>query len=114
VNSHLDLILRCSEGKTIAYVNFADEFMSDSNGGGRVTYRLDKEKVATVRMGVSNDHKALGLWSSTEAIAFIKTLAKVQSMYVAAIPYSESEVSGTFEIEGIEEALKPLRISCKW
>lgn len=39
----LSLILMCREHELMAYIIFADVFMSNLNEGGKVTYRVDKQ-----------------------------------------------------------------------
>lgn len=55
------LAIACRENQTNLWVYFGGCFMSDHNGKGRVTYRLDSEDARTEAFVNSNDHSALGL-----------------------------------------------------
>jgi type VI secretion system protein VasI len=111
---YLSLHLRCAEGATVLYFHFGGLFMSNIESGGRISYRFDTEKANSALMSASNDHEALGLWDSNGAIAFAKKISKAKSLYIRATPHSESTVSGSFELDGIEEALVTLRKACRW
>lgn len=109
------LYLRCMENTTSAYIDFAGEFMaSGASDTVPLTYRIDKEEAKTVRLTESNSHESLGWWSGSTAIPFIKDLIGKEQLYVRAMPYNESLVDGTFELDGLEQAIKPLREACHW
>ena len=109
----MHLIIACRENKTALWINF-DQFMSDHAGGGRVTYRIDKEKARSINMRNSNDHMALGLWSGGQSIPFIKKLKNAKSLLVRATPHSSSSITTTFPVAGIDKAIAPLSAACGW
>jgi len=113
-NTQPRLTLRCLENKTAAVLIFDGMFMSDIQGYGEVTFRVDKKKAFVKKMQASTDNQALGLFSGGAAIPFIKTLFDGNTLLVKVTPYNESPVMFSFNIEGIEEALIPLRQACKW
>jgi len=88
--------------------------MSDLEGRGTVTYRIDTAKAQKKEFTESTDHEALGLWNGGSAIPWIKAMFGGARMYVEATPFSESAVSDFMPISGLEEAIKPLRESCGW
>lgn len=112
--SDLSLYIACRENVTSAWFVFGGHFMSDLQGRGRVTYRIDKAPAKKQSFTESTDNEALGLWNGGAAIPWIKELMTGQRMYVEAVPYSESAVSDFMPIAGLEEAIKPLRESCAW
>lgn len=109
-----DLFIRCHEGSTSLYFVFADHFLASVEGYGQVTYRLDNEKPKTVNLSESTDNKALGLWNGGSSIPFIKKMLGHNSMIVRLTPYNESPITATFQIAGIDDAVKGLRSTCKW
>ncbi len=109
-----DMIVRCKENTTALYFLFADQFMSDIQGYGRVSYRIDSAKAAVWPMDVSTDNKALGLWSGSTSIPAIKQLIGGNSLFLRVTPYNESAIEMTFTIAGLEAAVKPLREACGW
>ena len=113
-NQKHDLMIRCKENTTSAYFIFGGCFMSDTRGGNRVTYRIDAMKARTKRFGISNDNKALGLWSGGSSIPFVKSLLGRSKLIVRATPFSDSTVSAEYNISGLETAIQPLRKACHW
>ncbi|MFW8564860.1 type VI secretion system-associated protein TagO [Orrella sp. 11846] len=108
------LILRCMQNTTAAFIVFNGHHMADIQGYGRVTFRVDKQKAFTQNTNASTDSKALGLWRGNRAIPFIKRLLDGKTLLVQATPFSESPITVTFDISGLNEAVKPLREACKW
>ncbi len=108
------LFIRCKENTTSAFITFAGHFMSDIQGYGRVDYRVDGRKASRSTMDASTDNKALGLWSGRKSIPFAKNLFDGSELYVRATPYSESAIEMTFPIDGLKEAITPLRDACNW
>ncbi len=102
------LILRCSENKTETYINW-DMFLGSSSI--KVLLRHDKEKAKTRRWDTSTDHKATFVRGN---IPFIKKLLKHKKLLIKITPYSASPVTTTFDLRGLEEAIKPLRKACHW
>ncbi|MER5172655.1 type VI secretion system-associated protein TagO [Thioclava kandeliae] len=110
----LRVTLACRENSTNAWVTFGGCFMSSLQGRGKVTYRLDSLPAVTKSFRESNNHMALGLWSGGTAIPFIKEMLGKEKLALRATPFSDSTVSGTFDIKGLDEAIKPLRAACNW
>jgi type VI secretion system protein VasI len=112
--AQITLTLACRENVTAAILNFGGLFMSDLQGAGEVTYRVDTSPAKTKSFGESNNHEALGLWNGGTSIPWIKSLFGGTKMYVEATPYSENAVSDFLPIAGLEEAIGPLRDACGW
>lgn len=109
-----NLTIRCMENTSSAYFVFGDQFLSDIQGYGRITYRIDDKKAETKSFIASTDHKALGLWSGESAIPFIKKLSGAKQMIVRMTPYNESPLTVTFDLRGFDAAIKPVSEACKW
>lgn len=110
----MGLVLRCREKTTSAYFVTGCHMASGHSDWGKVTYRIDDEKARSASMTASTDHRALGLWGGSTAIPFIKSLFGKSQLIVRMTPYSESPISGTFAIAGVEKAIEPLRKACNW
>lgn len=106
--------IKCHQKTTTITFNAGEFFLVDDDDYGRVTYRLDKEKAKTKRMDVTSDNKALGLWSNSETIPFIKEMFGHDKIIVQITPYQETPATMEFTIKGLEEAIKPLRKACGW
>lgn len=111
----ISLVIRCLESKTVLY--FATNChmtSSEYNNYGNITYRLDSAPAETVSGDASTDNKALGLWRGGSAIPMIKKMFGKSMMIVRMMPYGESPFTASFQISGLEQAIRPLRESCKW
>src|SRR5690606_23149510 len=102
------------ENSTNVHISFAEHFMADLQGGGRVTYRIDDQRAKTRNFRESNDHSVLGLWGGGNSIPWLRELFGSERLVVRATPFNESAVEGEFNITGLEEVIKPLREACNW
>lgn len=108
------LLLRCMENTTSAIFSFNENFMSDIQGYGQVEYRIDDNALAEISTNTSTDNMALGLWNGGSSIPFIKKLLAGDQLIIRATPYSESPMTLTYDVRGLEVAIGELRESCGW
>jgi type VI secretion system protein VasI len=108
------MYIRCMENTTSAYLWINDLFLSDIQGFGVVDYRIDDRKASKMRSESSTDNKALGLWSGGSAIPFIKEMLDGNRIALRATPFNESPVEFTFDLAGLDSAVRPLREACGW
>ncbi|WP_234642397.1 type VI secretion system-associated protein TagO [Allorhizobium ampelinum] len=108
------LVFRCAEKQTIMMVGFGNHFMADSGQYGQVDVRPDKLQAFRVDMTATTDNKWLGLWRAGDAVYWAKILMKHDSLVVRATPFNENPIVVTFPIDGLDEAIKPLREACGW
>lgn len=108
------LIIRCLENVTSAYLDFGGLFMSDIQGYGKVTFRVDKQSAFVKEMDASTNNKALGLWTGGSAIPFIKQILGGETLVVRATPFNDSARTMEFPLTGIASAVAPVRKECKW
>lgn len=107
------LHIRCKEKQTDFFIDFDVFLGSDSI---TPTTRIDSEKaIKNLIWALSTDHNAMFYnGSSKKVIAFIKSLINKNKLFVQVTPYSESPVNTTFDLTGLDEAIKPLRAACNW
>lgn len=108
------LTVRCMENVTSILIHFAGVPVADSDGFGRVTFRVDDGETFGLDLRQSSDQRALGLWKGAAAIPVIKGLFAKETLVVWASPYMQSTVILAFPIAGLEEAAAPLRQACSW
>jgi type VI secretion system protein VasI len=108
------LILRCHEHATSLYFIIGEHFLAEIQGYGEITYRVDEKKAVKKSFNVSTDNHALGLWSGGTAIPFVKQMLGGKKLVIRVTPYNESAVTATFDINGIDDVVKPVREGCKW
>ncbi|MEM7211960.1 MAG: type VI secretion system-associated protein TagO [Pseudomonadota bacterium] len=112
----IDLVLRCREKTTSAY--FSTQrcyFNTDAKGDhGRIDVRFDNDAVTSISTIASSNHKALFLYGDREAIPFIEKLLSTKNLVARFYPNFGSSVTTTFDVYGLDEAIKPLRQACGW
>ncbi|MCK8483275.1 type VI secretion protein [Aliiroseovarius sp. S2029] len=109
------LYARCQENTTSLIIATGQCHLASGFGGyGRVDFRVDDEKSYDYRMNESTNNRSLGLWRGSQAIPAIKKLLGHDTLLVRFTPFNESPVTAEFRIEGLAEAVKPLRDACSW
>ncbi len=108
------IMVRCMENTTAIFINTDCHMASGHGGYGNVEYRIDNRKAGNRGFEASTDNSALGLWSGGKSIPFIKSMLGGKEMIVRFTPFSSSPVTAKFEIDGLDEAIKPLRKECGW
>lgn len=108
------LVLRCMENKSAVYITGKCHLASGFQGYGKVDIRLDEQKSFTRDMDASTDNSALGHFSGGQAIPLMKQMLGKQKMLARFTPFNENAVSVSFDLNGIDDAIKPLREECGW
>ncbi|WP_428685402.1 type VI secretion system-associated protein TagO [Reyranella sp.] len=108
---HGELVLRCRDGQTAALVYFLKSLPSYQTP---VSYRLDDKQIvgATWQNAVASG--AVGIYSSSSSIPFIKSLIVSKTLVIRAQPKGQLESTLTFKLDGLREAILPLRQTCEW
>ncbi|MGQ7253944.1 type VI secretion system-associated protein TagO [Vreelandella titanicae] len=110
------LYVRCVENTTALILNMDGHFMasSDYHTWGHVDMRIDDGQAFTKSMRESTNNKALGLWNGGTSIPVIRQMFGADQLTMRATPHSESPMTMTFDITGLEEEIAPLREACHW
>ncbi|QKJ61471.2 MULTISPECIES: type VI secretion system-associated protein TagO [Serratia] len=103
------LSIICREKKTELFIDWGTYLGLDST---QVLTRIDSQQAINRSWQISTDSKAT--FYSGQSIAYIKYLMKSKKMFVKITPYGENPVQATFALEGLSNAIQPLRKSCKW
>lgn len=111
----IKLIVRCMEKKTSLIFSTGCHMTSSSyDDYGKIDFRIDQQKAAKFTGNASTDNKSLGLWSGAKSIPIIKKMIGGSEMVVRMTPYGENPFTATFNVTGLDEAIKPVREQCKW
>ena len=102
------LYIRCKDRKTEAYISWGTYL---GLGSTKVTTRIDKQRKSIQSWGLSTDNQAT---FSPSGYSFARSLLKHKKLVASTIPYGESPVTTTFNIDGFGNAVKNLRKSCSW
>src|SRR5690554_424108 len=105
----VSLVIRCKNNRTEMYINWQSFLGMD---GIRTTYRVGKSPAATSTWSVSTDHKSAFFPGSP--VPTLKQMHGETSFVANVTPYSESPVTATFGLTGIEAALADIRSGCNW
>jgi len=79
-----------------------------------VTHRIDKAASKQTKWSLSTKNEHTGKWNGNTSIPFIKSLFGKSNLLMQVTPYGENSVMTTFDISGLESAIKPLRAQCSW
>ena len=107
------LNIQCKERETDFYINF-NIFLSTHDI--KPITRIDSDKAVNgVEWSISTDYKALFYPGSQKKInEFIKTLKDKKKLFIQVTPFSKGSVNTTFDLTGLDEAIKPVREACNW
>lgn len=108
-----ELLLRCKENKTEAYIRtgMAARYESGNSGAATVLLRFDKEKAMEENFTRSTDDKALFF---PDPIHFITKMLENKKMLFQFTPAASSLATTTFNLSGLGEELGDLRRACHW
>lgn len=100
---------------TSVQFSFAGQFMgTETSNSGTITLQFDNNPPRSQSLQLSGDRTALGFFSNDDAMAFISQLQQTQRLLVRAQPQAQRSATVSFDLEGIGEALEPVREACGW
>ncbi|WP_404405440.1 type VI secretion system-associated protein TagO [Pelagibacterium halotolerans] len=109
------LTILCQDEQPVVQFSFAGQFMgTETSRSGLITIQFDRQPPRSQSLDLSGDRTALGFFSEDDARAFIDRLLVTNRLIVRAQPQGERSVTVSFQIEGIEQALQPVREACGW
>lgn len=111
----LALAMRCFEGKPSLSVDFGDHFMVSSKFAdwGAVSYRIDRAPAAREGWTHTTDNASL-MVTDAHALRLMRQLLSAKTLLVQATPFGEGPITATFDVDGLEAAIDPLRTACHW
>jgi len=99
-------IIRCKENSTEAYFSIGSRLENET-----VTVRLDSDKAYSIEMDKSTNGKAVFF---PQAISNVKKLFNREKMTFRYTPTYSGKQTVTFNINGLEAEITPLREACHW
>lgn len=102
------LFIRCKSLKTNVFINWRDYLGNEA----RVLTRIGQEKAETRRWSLSTNSQAT--FFPINEIDYLKKLLVVDSFVAQVTPYNENPITAVFDIRGLDNAIKPLRETCRW
>lgn len=119
-NKYGKILIFCVAQNTGLFFTIADlstntnDLLASHGDVGFVRYRLDKEQVKTIEMDLGETERVIGFWSKEQSIPFIKEMFGHDKMLVELKRYNGTKETLEFSINGLQEAIKPVRQECKW
>ncbi|SDG37536.1 type VI secretion system-associated protein TagO [Pelagibacterium luteolum] len=109
------LTILCVDGETAIQFGFAGSPMgTPTSNSGPLTLQYDRQPPRSQSADLSPDRVAIGFFETDEARPIIDQLLQTQRLFVRATPPSQRSVTVSFQMEGIEAALEPVREACGW
>lgn len=102
------LLAKCQNNKTQLILGW-NQYLS--NEYIDQTTRYDKEPPIEERWNVLTTNKAA---MHPHPIKTLKKLMTVNTYLVRVTPYGEQSITASFNVEGLTEAIKPVRKECNW
>jgi hypothetical protein len=103
----------CDAGVLSARFSFAGQLLSATGDFAPVTFQLDQQSARTRTLNASPDNTAVGFWTTAEAEAFLATLEGASALAVRVTPTSYRSLSIRFRLEGVLDAIAPIRAACQ-
>jgi type VI secretion system protein VasI len=101
------LVARCKSNSTDLYIGW-NYYLG---GEADVLTRIGENKAHTSSWDLSTDSKAT---FHPKPIPFLKEMLQSTKLVAQVTPYNENPVTAIFAIQGLENAIKPLRETCSW
>lgn len=105
----------CLDGETTLQFGFAGSAMgTPTSNSAAITLQYDRQPPRTQAVELSPDRLSIGFFEAAPAREVIDQLRQSQRLFVRATPQSQRSVTVSFQLEGIETALQPVREACGW
>lgn len=105
------LWIRCKDGTTSVYVVW-DIFLGIDRTS--MLHQIDEDTAQGGIWEISRNYKTVGKWSERKSVPFIKSLFGGTKLLTEIVPHDEQAIQVTFDIDGLESAIQPLRQACEW
>ncbi len=105
------LWIRCINGKMSGFIDWGI-FLDVEKA--KIVFRYDDEPVRVAIVQVSKDHKKIESLSEDRLISRIKEMFGKKRLAARVTPHGAKPLAVSFNISGLETAIKPLRKSCNW
>lgn len=108
---HPVMLLQCRQAEVAVVFDFG-QFVG--GGATRIEYRIGSGAVLSGDVTVAPDHRRFGVWERDRAIGFIRALYGQAQLRLRVTPPTGDALIAAFDLDGLEEAIAPLRDSCGW
>lgn len=105
----------CLEGETVLQFSFAGSPMgTPTSNSGTITLQYDRQPPRSQSLDLSPDRLSVGFFETSSSRPVIEQLLQTQRLFVRATPQAQRSVTVSFEMDGLDTALEPVREACGW
>lgn len=109
------LAITCVDGKTSVQMMFAGQAMGTANSNSApITIQFDRQPGRSRSLLLSSDRNALVFYDNEAAIEFIGQLQEAEKLFIRVQPQQQRSLTVSFNLQGLDEALMPVREVCGW
>lgn len=109
------MTILCLDDNTVVQFAFAGYALgTPTSNSGTLTIQFDRLPSRSQSLELSTDRTALGFFTDAQAMGFLEQLLDAERLFVRAQPQGQRSVTVSFQLEGIEDALVPVREACGW
>lgn len=107
--SYMGLIVRCTENTTSVVLGTSMFMTGDT---ARVTVRVDDAPASSSAWPISTSYKAVGLWTGSKAIPFIKSIAEAEKLVVRV--EAKDRIDAQFALGDVKSVAEQISAACNW
>lgn len=104
----VNLVLRCQENRTDVIVQWKEYLGLDHT---QVITRVDSDDAVTQRWNISTSNEAT---FHPSPVPHIRRLMEAEDVLYQVTPYGQNPKRVRFNVDGLSEAIGPLREACSW
>lgn len=109
------MTILCLDETTVVQFAFAGYPLgTPTSNSGTLTIQFDRLPSRSQSLELNADRTALGFFTDAQAMTFLDQLLDAERMFVRAQPQGQRSATVSFQLEGIEQALVPVREACGW
>ncbi len=107
-----EVSINCDDNRTSMSFVLPGYFMASGDGGNVVRARVDLQAFESYETIASES--IMILFGGTRSLPLIRKMLEGSQLTVEATSSSGEEVTVTYDLDGLTEAIQPIRQSCNW
>jgi type VI secretion system protein VasI len=105
------LFIRCNKNETDFAIQTPRVIGGGYGDGAQVKWKIDQGKISTEQWAVASNATAV---FARQPVPMLKSMIGKTQLIVSVPSYDKAPETVTFNLAGLEDALKPIREQCKW
>ena len=108
---HAVLTISCNAGRTVLYISYGSPV---GHYPLTVDIGADAGSLTHYEFQSSQSNDALGLWDSSSVISLVKYFLSIKNSLFIKTNFKDGSQEDIFNLNGMDQAIIPLRRSCGW